>query len=310
MCESCGCSDNTKTKLINLQSGVAVAIESASDPEPMHEHVHEHALSARDLPPEHHHHSHHDHDHGHAHSHSHHHHDEAANGHTHAHSHSHSHGATVRLETDVLAKNNRLAERNRGWFAGRNIFALNLMSAPGAGKTTLLERTIADLKDELAISVVEGDQETINDAERIRATGCRAVQINTGTGCHLDAVMLEKGLQQLDPPANSVVLIENVGNLVCPALFDLGERSRIVIASVTEGDDKPVKYPHMFRQSEVMILNKIDLLPYVPFNVDRCVAYAREVNPHIRVIQISALRGDGLDEWYDWLRKCASDNLH
>jgi hydrogenase nickel incorporation protein HypB len=310
MCESCGCSDNTKTKLINLQSGVAVAIESASDPDPMHEHVHEHAHSASDLRPEHHHHSHHDHDHGHAHSHSHHHHDEAANGHTHAHSHSHSHGATVRLETDVLAKNNRLAERNRGWFAGRNIFALNLMSAPGAGKTTLLERTIADLKDELAISVVEGDQETINDAERIRATGCRAVQINTGTGCHLDAVMLEKGLQQLDPPANSVVMIENVGNLVCPALFDLGERSRVVIASVTEGDDKPIKYPHMFRQAEVIILNKIDLLPYVPFSVDRCLAYAREVNPHIRVIQISALRGDGLDEWYDWLRKCASDNLH
>jgi hydrogenase nickel incorporation protein HypB len=298
MCESCGCSDNTKTKLINLQSGAAVAIESASDPQNMHEHVHENAHSASDLPPEHHHHSHHDHDHGHGH----HHHDDAGNGHTHAHSHSHSHGATVRLETDVLAKNNRLAERNRGWFAGRNIFALNLMSAPGAGKTTLLERTIADLKDELVIAVIEGDQETINDAERIRATGCRVVQINTGTGCHLDAVMLEKGLQQLDPPANSIVLIENVGNLVCPALFDLGERSRVVIASVTEGDDKPIKYPHMFRQSEVMILNKIDLLPYVPFNVDRCLAYAREVNPQIRIIQVSALRGDGLEEWYDWVR--------
>ena len=211
--------------------------------------------------------------------------------------------ATVRLETDVLAKNNRLAERNRGWFAGRNILALNLMSAPGAGKTTLLERTISDLRDELAISVIEGDQETINDAERIRATGCRVVQINTGTGCHLDAVMLAKGLQQLDPPANSVVLIENVGNLVCPALFDLGERSKVVIASVTEGDDKPIKYPHMFRQSEVMILNKIDLLPYVPFSVDRCLDYARQVNPHIRVIQVSALRGDGLEEWYDWIRQ-------
>ena len=157
--------------------------------------------------------------------------------------------ATVRLETDVLAKNNRLAERNRGWFAGRNIFALNLMSAPGHGKTTLLERTINDLQDELAISVIEGDQETINDAERIRATGCHVVQINTGTGCHLDAVMLAKGLQELDPPANSIVMIENVGNLVCPALFDLGEQSKVVIASVTEGDDKPIKYPHMFRES-------------------------------------------------------------
>ena len=302
MCESCGCSDNTKTRLINLQSGATLAIDSANDPGHTHYHVHEQVHASSDARHEHHHHSHHDHDHGHAHSHSHHHHDEAGNGHTDAHSHSHSDGATVRLETDVLAKNNRLAERNRGWFAGRNIFALNLMSAPGAGKTTLLERTITDLKNELAISVIEGDQETINDAERIRATGCRVVQINTGTGCHLDAVMLEKGLQQLDPPVNSVVMIENVGNLVCPALFDLGERSRVVIASVTEGDDKPIKYPHMFRQSEVMILNKIDLLPYVPFNVDRCVAYAREVNPQIRIIQVSALRGDGLGEWYDWIR--------
>jgi hydrogenase nickel incorporation protein HypB len=207
------------------------------------------------------------------------------------------------LETDVLAKNNRLAERNRGWFAGRNIFALNLMSAPGAGKTTLLERTINDLRSELALSVIEGDQETINDAERIRATGCHVVQINTGTGCHLDAVMLAKGLQELAPPVNSIVMIENVGNLVCPALFDLGERARVVIASVTEGDDKPIKYPHMFRQSDVMILNKIDLLPYVPFNVDRCLAYAQQVNPQIRVIQVSALRGDGLEEWYDWVRQ-------
>jgi hydrogenase nickel incorporation protein HypB len=296
MCETCGCSDDSKPKLINLQSGVTFAIGSANDRD--HEHVREHFHSVHEARHEHHHHDHH-HSHGHSHSHG-----ETDNGH------SHSHAATIRLETDVLAKNNRLAERNRGWFAGRNIFALNLMSGPGAGKTTLLERSIRDLGKELSLSVVEGDQETINDAERIRATGCRVVQINTGTGCHLDAVMLARGLHQLDPPPNSLVLIENVGNLVCPALFDLGERSRVVIASVTEGDDKPIKYPHMFRQSEVMILNKIDLLPYVPFSVDRCVAYAREVNPHIRVIQISALRGDGLNEWYDWLRKCASDNLH
>jgi hydrogenase nickel incorporation protein HypB len=286
MCETCGCSDNTKPKLINLQSGLTLAIGSANDSD--HEHVHAHTQHDPR-----HEHRHHDHDHAHSHDHG-----EAGHGHPH----SHSHSSTVRLETDVLAKNNRLAERNRGWFAGRNIFALNLMSAPGAGKTTLLECTIRDLGKELALSVIEGDQETINDAERIRATGCRVVQINTGTGCHLDAVMLANGLQQLDPPANSIVLIENVGNLVCPALFDLGERSRVVIASVTEGDDKPIKYPHMFRQSEVMILNKIDLLPYVPFSVDRCLAYARQVNPHIRVIQVSALRGDGLEEWYDWIR--------
>jgi hydrogenase nickel incorporation protein HypB len=292
MCETCGCSDDSKPKLINLQSGVTFAIGSANDRD--HEHVHEHFHSVHEARHEHHHHDHH-HSHGHSHSHG-----ETDNGH------SHSHAATIRLETDVLAKNNRLAERNRGWFAGRNIFALNLMSGPGAGKTTLLERSIRDLGKELSLSVVEGDQETINDAERIRATGCRVVQINTGTGCHLDAVMLAKGLQQLDPPPNSVVLIENVGNLVCPALFDLGERSRVVIASVTEGDDKPIKYPHMFRQSEVMILNKIDLLPYVPFDVDRCLAFARQVNPHIRVIQVSALRGDGLEEWYDWIRQQAS----
>ena len=295
MCETCGCSDDSKPKLINLQSGVTFAIGSANDRD--HEHVHEHFHSVHEARHEHHHHDHH-HSHGHSHSHG-----ETDNGH------SHSHAATIRLETDVLAKNNRLAERNRGWFAGRNIFALNLMSGPGAGKTTLLERTIRDLGKELSLSVVEGDQETINDAERIRATGCRVVQINTGTGCHLDAVMLANGLQQLDPPPNSVVLIENVGNLVCPALFDLGERSRVVIASVTEGDDKPIKYPHMFRQSEAMILNKIDLLPYVPFSADRCLAYARQVNPHIRVFQVSALSGDGLEEWYDWIRRQRTTTL-
>ena len=202
----------------------------------------------------------------------------------------------------MLAKNNRLAERNRGWFAGRNILALNLVSAPGAGKTTLLERTITDLRDELTLAVIEGDQETTNDAERIRATGCHVVQINTGSGCHLDAVMLAKGLQELAPPMNSIVMIENVGNLVCPALFDLGENAKVVITSVTEGDDKPLKYPHMFRESSLMILNKIDLLPYVPFDVVRCLDFVRQVNPRLRVIPVSALRGDGLNEWYAWIR--------
>jgi hydrogenase nickel incorporation protein HypB len=206
------------------------------------------------------------------------------------------------LEQEVLAKNNLLAERNRGWLAGRNILALNLVSSPGAGKTTLLERTIRDLGGELALSVIEGDQQTLNDARRIQATGCRVVQINTGTGCHLDASMLARGLQQLDPPLNSTVLIENVGNLVCPALFDLGERAKVVIVSVTEGEDKPVKYPHMFRASSVLILNKIDLLPYVPFDVDRFLEYARQVNPVLRILQVSATRGDGLADWYACLR--------
>ena len=301
MCETCGCSADSKPKLVNLQSGQTLAIGTANDRDVEHEHA---GSAQRDR------HRHHHHDH-----------DQTTittmtmitttimtrphNGHTHSHAHTHSHSeaATVRLETDVLAKNNRLAERNRGWFAGRNILALNLMSAPGAGKTTLLERTINDLRTELALSVIEGDQETINDAERIRATGCDVVQINTGTGCHLDAVMLAKGLQELAPPMNSIVMIENVGNLVCPALFDLGESAKVVITSVTEGDDKPLKYPHMFRESTVMILNKVDLLPYVPFSVARCLDFVRQVNPRLRVIPISALRGDGLDEWYDWIRR-------
>ncbi|OWK45298.1 [NiFe] hydrogenase nickel incorporation-associated protein HypB [Fimbriiglobus ruber] len=208
----------------------------------------------------------------------------------------------MHLQEQILGKNNVLAERNRGWLDGRNILALNLVSSPGAGKTTLLERTIRDLGGELSLTVIEGDQETANDAERIRATGARVVQINTGTGCHLDALMVSRGLKQLDPPANSVVMIENVGNLVCPALFDLGERAKVAIVSVTEGEDKPIKYPHMFRASEVMLLNKIDLLPYVTFDVDRCIAYARQVNPRLRVISISATKGDGLAEWYAWLR--------
>jgi hydrogenase nickel incorporation protein HypB len=213
---------------------------------------------------------------------------------------------TVSLESDILAKNNRLAERNRGWLGGRNILALNLVSAPGSGKTTVLERTIRAIGSELAMSVIEGDQETINDARRIQATGCRVVQINTGTGCHLDAAMVARGLQQLDPPRDSVVIIENVGNLVCPALFDLGERAKVAIVSVTEGDDKPLKYPHMFRASEVVILNKMDLLEHVPFDLQRFLEYIQRVNPKARVLQVSALREDGMDQWYDWIRTQAA----
>ncbi|MFM6081255.1 MAG: hydrogenase nickel incorporation protein HypB, partial [Dolichospermum sp.] len=196
---------------------------------------------------------------------------------------------------------NLLAAENRGWFKGRNILALNLMSSPGAGKTTLLTRTINDLKDKLNINVIEGDQETTNDAEKIKSTGCQVVQINTGTGCHLDASMIEKGLQELNPPLNSVVMIENVGNLVCPALFDLGEAAKVVILSVTEGEDKPIKYPYMFRSSDIMILTKIDLLPYLNFDVQRCLEYAKQVNPKIQVFQVSATTGEGLDEWYGFL---------
>ncbi|MGI8739773.1 MAG: hydrogenase nickel incorporation protein HypB [Gammaproteobacteria bacterium] len=209
----------------------------------------------------------------------------------------------IALEQEVLARNSQLAERNRGWFDGRNILALNLVSSPGAGKTSLLERTIRDLHGEPVISVIEGDQATLNDAERIGGTGCKVVQINTGAGCHLDADMLARGLRELAPPLNSVVMIENVGNLVCPALFDLGERAKVVILSVTEGDDKPAKYPHMFRASRLMILNKVDLLPHISFDVERCIDYARRINPDIEVLQLSATTGEGLTSWYDWLKR-------
>jgi len=209
----------------------------------------------------------------------------------------------VALEARILAKNDAEAARNRAWLSGREILALNLVSSPGAGKTTLLERTIRDLKDELPIYVLEGDQATTNDGERIRAAGAPAVQVNTGTGCHLEADIVARGLMQLRPATGAVVMIENVGNLVCPAMFDLGERAKVVILSVTEGEDKPLKYPHMFRAAEIMILNKTDLLPHVDFDVARAIENARSVNPDIAVLQVSARTGEGLDGWYGWLRE-------
>jgi hydrogenase nickel incorporation protein HypB len=213
-----------------------------------------------------------------------------------------THGTTIALEQDILAKNQSLAERNRAWLINHRIAALNLVSAPGAGKTTLLERTIRDLRETLPIHVIEGDQATLNDAERIRATGCRVVQINTGTGCHLDAGMVWRALNQLGAPSGSWVMIENVGNLVCPALFDLGERMKCVVLSVTEGEDKPLKYPHMFRASSLMLLSKIDLLPHLRFDVEQCIGYARQINPSIEVLQVSAETGAGMQAWYAWLR--------
>jgi hydrogenase nickel incorporation protein HypB len=208
----------------------------------------------------------------------------------------------VELETRILAKNDAIAEKNRAWFKGREILALNLVSSPGAGKTTLLERTIRDLKGELSLYVIEGDQATANDGKRIRAAGAPAVQVNTGSGCHLEADMVARGLQELKPATGSVVMVENVGNLVCPALFDLGERAKVVILSVTEGDDKPLKYPHMFKAAEMMVLNKIDLLPHVDFDPERALANAVQVNPSIASIRLSARTGEGLEAWYAWLR--------
>ena len=217
--------------------------------------------------------------------------------------HAQIHNRKINLEQDILQKNNDYAIQNRQWFQARNVLALNLVSSPGAGKTTLLTRTIKDLQTKITLSVIEGDQETANDAQKIRETGCRVVQINTGTGCHLEANMVQKACQEIDPLPNSLVMIENVGNLVCPALFDLGESAKVVILSVTEGDDKPLKYPHMFRASKVMILTKIDLLPYVQFNVDRCIEYARQVNRDLRIFQVSTITGKGLNDWYEWLIK-------
>lgn len=218
-----------------------------------------------------------------------------------AHAHAQAHGTTIALEQNLLAKNERIAAHNRAWLQERHITALNLVSSPGAGKTTLLVKTLEDLQDRVPMAVIEGDQETTNDADRIAATGCPTIQVNTGTGCHLEAAMIERGLAAIAPPDDSLVLIENVGNLVCPALFDLGERAKVAILSVTEGEDKPIKYPHMFRASQVMVLTKVDLLPYVHFDVEQCIRYARQVNPDLTIFQVSATSGEGLVAWYDWL---------
>jgi hydrogenase nickel incorporation protein HypB len=208
----------------------------------------------------------------------------------------------VDLEARVRAKNDALAAKNRAWFTERAILALDIVSAPGAGKTTLLERTIHAMKGELALHVIEGDQATSNDADRIRAAGAPVVQINTGAGCHLEADMIARGVADLRPPRGAVVLIENVGNLVCPALFDLGERAKVAVLSVAEGDDKPLKYPHLFRAADVMVLNKIDLLPYVDFDVERAIAAARAANPAMAIVCLSARTGEGLGAWFDWIR--------
>ncbi|AIU71754.1 hydrogenase expression protein HupJ [Hafnia alvei FB1] len=218
---------------------------------------------------------------------------------------SHAPGMTQRrmlqIEQDVLGKNNHLAEHNREHFTQQHIAALNLVSSPGSGKTTLLTETLKRIADQYSCAVIEGDQQTTNDAERIRATGVPAIQVNTGKGCHLDAQMVHDAMHRLNLPDRSLLFIENVGNLVCPASFDLGERHKVVVLSVTEGEDKPLKYPHMFAASSLMIINKIDLLPYLHFDVEACIANAKRVNPQITVIQLSATSGEGMDAWLAWL---------
>ncbi|HEX5364150.1 MAG TPA: hydrogenase nickel incorporation protein HypB [Gallionella sp.] len=218
---------------------------------------------------------------------------------------SHAPGVTqtrmVKLERDILAKNNDYADENRRYLAAHGIFALNLVSSPGSGKTTLLVKTIAALNAQLPLAVIEGDQQTEYDAERIRAAGAPAIQINTGKGCHLDAQMVGQAMQRLALPDDSLLLIENVGNLVCPAGFDLGEAHKVVILSVTEGEDKPLKYPDMFRAADLMLLNKCDLLPYLSFDADMAVQYAHRINPGLKVIRTSATSGEGMEEWQEWI---------
>jgi hydrogenase nickel incorporation protein HypB len=239
----------------------------------------------------------HQHDHKHDDHHDHDHHD-------HGHSHSQGEKETARkiaVETDILSKNNRLARENRNLFFRKGVFVLNLVSSPGSGKTTILERTLHDLRQKFRFAVIEGDQQTDNDAVRIAATGVPVRQVNTGAGCHLDAHMVGHAFETFDQDNLDVLLIENVGNLVCPASFDLGENHKVVVLSVTEGEDKPLKYPAMFHNSDVMLLNKVDLLPHVDFDVEKCKEMARQVNPDILIFDVSSKTGEGMADWYEWL---------
>jgi hydrogenase nickel incorporation protein HypB len=272
MCSTCGCGEGD-VRLTTLEtSGDNVAVPHAHD---------------------------HDHNHGHADGHDHSHGDGQDHDQMHVQPDAELRTHTLELEMAILAKNDGLAARNRGWLAERGIVALNLMSSPGAGKTTLLERTIASF--DRPVSVIEGDQETLFDAERIRRAGARAVQVNTGAGCHLDAAMVARALETLQPEPSSIVCIENVGNLVCPALFDLGEMRTVVVISVTEGDAKQLKYPHMFAAADLVIVNKIDLLPYVEFDPARLARDARKLNPEVHVLPVSAKTGENLASWLTWV---------
>jgi hydrogenase nickel incorporation protein HypB len=312
MCVTCGCGND----------------QSHVEGESVHAHEHSHADGTRHAHPHQHGHGHedgHEHDHAHEHAHEHDHEHGSDGGHRHQHgdgswhSHDHDHGDAapaalgaahapglapsrrVQIEQDILAKNDVIAAANRQRLADHGIFALNLVSSPGSGKTTLLVKTIEALRGRLQAAVIEGDQQTSRDADRIRATGAPAVQINTGKGCHLDADMVRRALDQLAPADGSLLLVENVGNLVCPAAFDLGEAHKVVILSVTEGEDKPLKYPDMYHAADLLLINKTDLLPYVEFDVDATIAYARRVRPDIEVIRVSATTGDGFEAWLAWL---------
>lgn len=310
MCDTCGCGA-TEVRVVDVTTGAVThthdGVTHTHDGDGHghgdgHDHPHDHGHAHGDGHE-------HPHEHGHAHGdgreqpHEHPHEHEAGHDHAPAAAPVPQHGAgteTLELELDVLGRNDALAAENRAWLAAHGLVAINLMSSPGSGKTTLLERTIRETADR-TIQVVEGDQETLLDAERIRAAGARAVQVNTGSGCHLDAQMLRQALDQLAPETGSLVMVENVGNLVCPALFDLGEAARVVVISVTEGDDKPLKYPHMFAAADLVVVNKVDLLPYVDFDVDALTRHARTLRPGVEVLPVSARTGENLDAWYAWL---------
>ncbi len=236
-----------------------------------------------------------EHKHTHAHD-EHHHHD----GHSHSHDPKHK---ILEIEQDILQNNQVLAARNKGFFEAKNIFVLNMVSSPGSGKTSILERTLADLKDEIPFYVIEGDQQTLNDANRIDALNIPVIQINTGKGCHLESDMVFDAVKKLDIKNDAILMIENVGNLVCPSMFDLGENKRVVIISTTEGEDKPIKYPDMFHTSDICIINKIDLLPYLNIDIDKLKNYALQVNPNLLFFEVSATTGEGMDDWYSWLKK-------
>ena len=271
MCDTCGC-------------GQEEEITIRKPGEKSEQHIHDHAHDGS----------------GHSHDHigsdNHHHH------HDFDHHHSHGHGREVLVEQDILLKNNLLAERNRGYFEAKSLITLNLVSSPGSGKTSLLEKTILDLKEQHHFYVIEGDQQTMNDADRINKTGTEVVQINTGNGCHLDSSMIQNAIKKLQISKPGFLMIENVGNLVCPALFDLGEEKRVVIMSTTEGEDKPAKYPTMFQSADLCIINKIDLLPYLDFNMKVAKDYAIKVNPKLEFVELSVRSGEGMEQWYNWLK--------
>jgi hydrogenase nickel incorporation protein HypB len=272
MCGTCGCGSG--------ENGVRILSPVEKNDHHHHHHDHEHP---------------HDHDHEHDHDHGHHH-------HHHDHTHDH-HKKVLEVEQDVLQQNEIMAARNRGYFEAKNIFALNLVSSPGAGKTALLERTLKDLKEEVPFYVIEGDQQTLNDANRIAALEIPVIQINTGKGCHLESDSVYEAVKSLNPAENSVLMIENVGNLVCPSMFNLGEAKRVVIISTTEGVDKPLKYPDMFHTSDICVINKVDLLPYLEIDIEEIKQNALRVNPNLQFFEVSATKGDGMEPWYTWLKE-------